>query len=165
MIIILEGFDESGKSTLAKKLAHKTGFSVVHPGKRPFDSDDALRMSDQQAGLFSFAESIDLILDRATCISSNCYTWHTTNIFARHQMQILESKHIKVIYCKYNGEPLKVSEHDRDGSVGIARKNKDLIIDRYNELFKSIPHCVYDYKDPNAFYTVAKYIGFDLFDK
>lgn len=165
MIIILEGFDESGKSALAQKLSKRTGFNVSHPGKRPFDSNDALNMADKQSGLFEFAKDVNLILDRVTCISSNCYTWHTSNIFARHQLQIIDSKYIKVIYCKYNGAPLTVSDHDRDGSVGFARKNKDQIIERYNNLFAGIPHCEYDYKDSDAFYKVAKYIGFDNFDK
>lgn len=166
VIIILEGFDESGKSALAQKLAERLpGFKVVHPGKRPFDADDALRMADIQSGLFHFAEHVNLIMDRVTCISSNCYTWHTTSLFARHQIQIMESKHIKVIHCLHKGAPLTVSEHDRDGSVGIARKNKDQIIERYNELFKGIEHCEYDYTDRESFYKVAKYIGFDNFDK
>ena len=164
-IIILEGFDESGKSALAQKLSARTGFNISHPGKRPFDADDALRMADIQSGLLHFAKDVDLILDRVTCISSNCYTWHVTDLFSRHQLQIINSEHIKVIHCKYNGAPLTVSEHDRDGSVGFARKNKDQIIERYNQLFAGIPHCEYDYTDLDSFYKVAKYIGFDRFDK
>ena len=165
MIIILEGFDESGKSTLANKLAGRLGFKVVHPGKRPFDVDDALRMADIQSGLFHFAKDVDLIIDRVTCISSNCYTWRSTDLFSRHQTQIIDSKHIKVIHCKYNGAQLTVSEHDRDGSVGFARKNKEQIIERYSQLFAEIPHCEYDYTNPNSFQDVAKFIGFELFDK
>ena len=164
-IIILEGFDESGKSALAQKLSERTGFKISHPGKRPFDADDALRMADIQSGLFHFAKDVDLILDRVTCISSNCYTWHVTDLFSRHQLQIINSEHIKVIHCKYNGAPLTVSEHDRDGSVGFARKNKDQIVERYNQLFAGIPHCEYDYTNSDSFYKVAKYIGFDNFDK
>ena len=164
-IIILEGFDESGKSALAQKLSERTGFKISHPGKRPFDADDALRMADIQSGLFHFAKDVDLILDRVTCISSNCYTWHVTDLFSRYQLQIINSEHIKVIHCKYNGAPLTVSEHDRDGSVGFARKNKDQIIERYNQLFAGIPHCEYDYTDSDSFYKVAKYIGFEKFDK
>ena len=165
MIIILEGFDESGKSALAKKLSERIGFNVSHPGKRPFDMDDALHMADTQSGLIHFAKDVNLILDRVTCISSNCYTWQTTDLFARYQTQIINSKYVKVIHCKYNGAPLTVSEHDRDGSVGFARKNKEQIIERYNQLFAGIPHCEYDYTNPNSFQDVAKYIGFELFDK
>ncbi len=165
MIIILEGFDESGKSTLAQKLSERIGFNVSHPGKRPFDVDDALRMADIQSGLFHFAKDVDLIIDRVTCISSNCYTWRSTDLFSRHQTQIINSKHVKVIHCKYNGAPLTVSEHDRDGSVGFARKNKEQIIERYNQLFAGIPHCEYDYTNSNSFQDVAKFIGFELFDK
>ena len=162
MIIILEGFDESGKSSLAKKLAEKTGVPVVHPGKRPFDFDDAEAMAIRQFGLLSFAKDVNLILDRATCISSFCYTWHMTDLFAKYQSQIILDPNILIIYCKYNGKKLTVSEHDRDGSVGIARKNKDQIIERYNSLFKGIPHHEYDYLDPKAFEKVAKYIGLEL---
>jgi len=165
MIIILEGFDESGKSALAKKLSERIGFNVSHPGKRPFDMDDALRMADIQSGLIHFAKDVNLILDRVTCISSDCYTWRTTDLFAKHQMQIINSEYVKVIYCKYNGAPLTVSEHDRNGSVDFARKNKEQIIERYNQLFAGIPHCEYDYTNPNSFQDVAKYIGFELFDK
>lgn len=165
MIIILEGFDESGKSTLANKLSERIGFNVSHPGKRPFDVGDALRMADIQSGLFHFAKDVDLILDRVTCISSNCYTWHSSDLFARYQTQIIDSKHIKIIHCKYKGAPLTISEHDRDGSVSFARKNKEQIVERYNKLFAGIPHCEYDYTNPNSFQDVAKYIGFELFDK
>ena len=165
MIIILEGFDESGKSALAKKLSERIGFNVSHPGKRPFDIDDALRMADIQSGLLHFAKDVNLILDRVTCISSNCYTWQSTDLFARHQTQIINSNHVKVIHCKHNGAPLTESEHDRDESVNFARKNKEQIIERYNQLFAGIPHCEYDYTNPNSFQNVAKYIGFELFDK
>lgn len=165
MIIILEGFDESGKSTLANKLAGRLGIKVVHPGPKPIDMIDAKDMVDIQSGLLHFAKDVDLILDRVTCISSNCYTWRTTDLFAKHQAQIIDSKHIKVIHCKYNGAPLTVSEHDRDRSVSFARKNKEQIIERYNQLFAGIPHCEYDYTNPNSFQDVAKYIGFELFDK
>lgn len=158
MIIILEGFDESGKSTLAKQLSEITGFKVLHPGKRPIDIDDAIEMMQEQKGLLAFASHCDLIMDRVTCISSFCYTWGSTDIFAKYQIQITDSKHIIVIHCKYNGEKLTVSEHDRDGSVDIARKNKDAIIARYNNLFKHIKHIEYDYKDTKSYRKVVNNI-------
>lgn len=164
MIIVLEGFDESGKSTLAQALSAKTGFKILHPGKRPFDLTHAINMSITQSGLLHYAAHVDLILDRVTCISSYCYTWFATDWFAKFQSQINESEDIVIIHCKYNGEKLTVSEHDRDGSVGIARKNKDAIIDRYNNLFKSIKHIEYDYTDLNAFHKVVSAIGIDKFN-
>ena len=54
-----------------------------------------------------------------------------------------------------------IREPDCHNRSQLIRK----IIQNYVDVFKNIGHCVYDYKDPDAFYKVAKYIGFDRFDK
>ena len=168
MIIILEGFDESGKSTLANKLAGRLGFKVVHPGPKPIDINDAKQMAACQFGLMTFAHHVNLILDRVTCISSHCYMMNTTNEFKSAQVAInvLESQgHIKVIRCIAYPTTLKQTENDTSDSLEHADRNRQKIIQNYQDLLKNIGHCVYDYKDPDAFYKVAKYIGFELFDK
>lgn len=168
MIIILEGFDESGKSTLANKLAGRLGFKVVHPGPKPFDIDDAKQMAARQFGLMTFAQHVNLILDRVTCISSHCYMMNITYEFKSEQaaIDVLESQgHIKVIRCISYPTELKQTENDTLDSIEHASINRQQIIQNYQNLFMNIGHCVYDYKDPDAFYKVAKYIGFELFDK
>lgn len=168
MIIILEGFDESGKSTLANKLAGRLGIKVVHPGPKPIDLNDAKAMASRQFGLMSFAQHVDLILDRVTCISSHCYMMGITNEFKSEQaaIDVLESQgHIKVIRCVSYPTELKQTENDTTDSQIYADKNRESIIQNYINLFGNIGHCVYDYKDPDAFYKVAKYIGFDMFGK
>ena len=168
MIIILEGFDESGKSTLANKLAGRLGIKVVHPGPKPIDINDAKQMASHQFGLMTFAQHVNLILDRVTCISSHCYMMDITNEFKYEQaaINVVESQgHIKLIRCISYPTTLKQTENDTFDSIGHADRNRQKIIQNYQDVFKNIGHCVYDYKDPDAFYKVAKYIGFDKFDK
>lgn len=168
MIIILEGFDESGKSTLANKLAGRLGIKVVHPGPKPVDINDAKGLAARQFGLMTFAQHVNLILDRVTCISSHCYMMNVTNEFKSEQavINVLESQgHVKVIRCISYPTELKQTENDTFDSLEHADRNRQLIIQNYVDVFKNIGHCVYDYKDPDAFYKVAKYIGFELFDK
>lgn len=168
MIIILEGFDESGKSTLANKLAGRLGIKVVHPGPKPIDIDDAKQMAARQFGLMTFAQHVNLILDRVTCISSHCYMMNITNEFKSEQaaINVLESQgHVKVIRCISYPAALKQTENDTSDSLEHASRNRHQIIQNYQSVFMNIGHHVYNYKDPDAFYKVAKYIGFDMFDK
>ena len=168
MIIILEGFDESGKSTLASKLSDRLSYKIVHPGRKPENIDEAKDMAAQQFGLMTFAKHVDLILDRVTCISSHCYMMNITHEFKSEQatINLLEREgFVKVIRCISYPTNLKRTANDTADSVKYAELNRQQIITNYVNLFKTIEHCVYDYKDPDSFYKVAKYIGFDLFDK
>ena len=91
-----------------------------------------------------------------------------TNEFKSEQaaINVLESQgHVKVIRCISYPTALKQTENDTIDSLEHASINRQQIIQNYQNVFMNIGHCVYDYKDPDAFYKVAKYIGFELFDK
>ena len=69
-MIVVEGFDFSGKSTLAKALGDRLGWPVVHTGGPTADVDDVRRCLRRSRERFSTKN----VQDRTTHISEACYS-------------------------------------------------------------------------------------------
>lgn len=160
MIIILEGFDEAGKSTLAAKLGEKLGWPTIHPGKRPKNVEEAYKMCDNQVGLFSFSNQLNLIMDRVSCISAGCYQFGT-NAFSTYYKKLAMDDNILLVRCISYPENIVQKETDDEQSVQHAIDNQESIIKSYIELFQQFDHVIYDYKDKDSFYKLMKRIGFE----
>lgn len=148
MAIILEGMDNSGKSTLAKKF----GLEVVHPGPRPRTwGEEQTCMIDQQRDA-----RLPIVMDRVTCISSQVYK---KKLFDKVYMEYLDplvyTHNCVVIYCRPPaGVILDMTRHeaksyDTKEHLASVQKNARLYIESYDKLFKSTPHLVYNYITPN----------------
>lgn len=146
MIIILEGFDGTGKSTLAKQLSNELGFNATHPGKRPTTKDEIVSMTRDQVGLFTYAKHVNLIMDRCTPISSLCYNLGmpegtqlqmTLSSLNKLTFKLIEMDDIVIVHCKnFFGEMIK-SEHDDSTSLFFAEKNRVKIMHNYKTLLQS----------------------------
>lgn len=69
-MIVVEGFDFSGKSTLAQAIGDRLGWPVVHTGGPTTDVDDVRRCLRRSRERFSQPN----VQDRTTHISEACYS-------------------------------------------------------------------------------------------
>ena len=147
MAIIVEGFDNSGKSTLARSL----GFEVLHPGPRPKslgeEYDCFVKQLDQARK--------PVVMDRVTCISTPCYTSKDWQNYAHWVRRMTEMPHCVIIYCRPPIEAIKdFSRHickgyDEAKHVQWLIDNAERVVDNYDLYMSQVPHMKYDYTDPN----------------
>lgn len=148
MAIILEGFDNSGKSTLAASF----GLDVVHPGPRPrsfWEEIDFLETQLRECRL-------PIVMDRVTSVSTPCYTGDLYNPRYRNNIrEMLGTPHCVLIYCR---PPLEViqdfsrhqaKDYDENHRLNWLSKNAEKIVSNYDKYLRGLPHLVYDYTNPN----------------
>ena len=167
MIIVLEGFDGSGKSTLTKMLSkfYQNKIKFWHPGAPPKSDGEAIVRCHEQNGLFKVANHINLIMDRTTCISNEAYTLMGSDFnYDQFRQSLAALDGILIVYCKTSemeNQDFIPSEHDIEGSIDHAKLNASKIINCYDiimEEFKSGKYFEYDYKDENSFNHLVEYI-------
>ena len=149
MAVILEGMDNSGKSTLAKKF----GLEVVHPGPRPKTWGEEQTCLENQL----LDARLPIVMDRVTCISSQVYKGP---LFDKKYTEFLDrmvyTRHCVIIYCR---PPIDVildmgrheaKSYDTKEHLAAVYKNARHYIEAYDKLFKSTPHLVYNYTKPDS---------------
>lgn len=150
MAIILEGFDNSGKSTLAASF----GLDVIHPGPRPKTFDEERIYLDAQETMCGQ----EFVLDRVTAISTPVYTgikspWDQRYIDRLNRM--LSTMHCVLIYCRPPIEVIldfskhEVKPHDTSEHIAEIQESSYQIIKRYDEFMDQFPHRKYDYTNPD----------------
>lgn len=140
MIVILEGPDNAGKSTLANKLKADLNLEVVHPGGPPKNIADAIARCVEQSAVFSMSAEVNFIYDRVTCISDMIYRgvpeYH--RVFKKFQAQFCRSMNVVIIICRPSNERLRnfddhvTKEHETEEVVQHAKDNVDRIISEYD---------------------------------
>lgn len=148
MAIILEGFDNSGKSTLAKKF----GLEVIHPGPRPKTWGEEQRCLDDQLR----DARLPIVMDRVTCISSQIYT---RRLFDKLYMEYLDhtvyTRNCVIIYCRPPMDVIldmtkhEIKAYDTKAHIDEIGRNAKTYLWDYDKLFKSTPHLVYNYIKPD----------------
>lgn len=164
MIIVIEGAENSGKSTLAKKLSEALGLEVVHPGGAPKNIAEAIyRCSEQHVASLS-GSFVSFIYDRVTCISDKIYRgkpqYHS--IFNEYLTFMMDDEqNVIFIFCRASDERMKcfddheMKEHDTVEAIEYAKDNISRIIKEYDDLIAEHvdkPNvCRYDFEaDPNG---------------
>lgn len=143
MIVVLEGADNSGKSTLAKKLSSEFSIEVVHPGGPPKNISDALLRCNEQAIILNSSDSVSFVYDRITCISDFVYRGNTryNKIFRQYQNHLRYAPDLMIIYCRPSDERLLkfddhvMQDHEDESVVEHAKLNVHRTIATYDELF------------------------------
>lgn len=97
-MIIVEGFDASGKSTLAKKIADKLGWPVLHTGGPTKNYDDVvscLARSRKRMAMY-------VVQDRITHVSEAVYSMLTQPKQSAVAIRCLHEIHdgVTMIYCR-----------------------------------------------------------------
>jgi len=144
-MIILEGPDNGGKSTLA----YKFGLPVVHPGGAPKTPDEEQIMFRRQFRVCT----TKIVHDRVTCISQQVYQKRLKDPYYHlHAKLLAGSAHCVIIYCRPDDEELldftkhSVAEHDTEEQMAYVRSNAELFVRSYDILMSDLPHIKYNYK-------------------
>jgi hypothetical protein len=146
--IIVEGFDNSGKSTLAKSF----NLEVIHPGPAPKGKWEEIRCLSEQAK----NARLPVVLDRVTCISSQVYAGRMFDPILMDAMKnLLDTHHCIVIYCRPPIETIMdfrnhtVVAHDNQSQINWMQKNALRLVGLYDQLMNTIPHMLYDWTNPD----------------
>lgn len=147
MAIILEGFDNSGKSTLAASF----GMRIVHPGPRPVsDGEEAMCLDYQLETCQDYR-----VMDRITSVSTPCYTGNFASTYQEYLDAMLQKRHCVLVYCR---PPLEVimdfsrhvaKSYDEESKILWLRDNAEAIVGRYDLYMSQFPHLKYDYTNPD----------------
>lgn len=144
MAIILEGFDNSGKSTLAKRL----GLPIIHAGGAPKTDEQLQQYLADQA---KYADRA-VVLDRVSCISHQVYGNNMLNSnLMRHLKDFTQNDHVVLVYCRPPVEIMTnftshiVKDHDSIEHLEDIMQNAQTYIDRYDGIMAYVSHVKYDY--------------------
>lgn len=148
MAIILEGMDNSGKSTLASKF----GLEVLHPGPAPKTKVDELAFLD-----FHLKECrLPIVMDRVTCISQQVYQKRLFNdLHMSYLNKMINTQYCIIIYCRPPDEVIldfnnhNIKEYDTKEHIAKIKNNAKLYLDSYDKLMYNIPHLKYNYTIDN----------------
>lgn len=149
MAIILEGFDNSGKSTLAASF----GLEVLHPGPRPKTIVEEMDCIHHQLAKASEA----VVMDRVTCLSMPAYAGNRPfhRLYKRHVLELASKPHCVIIYCRPPIETIldfsthKAKAYDTHESEMTLRRKARTIIGNYDNSMFHVPHLKYDYTNPD----------------
>lgn len=142
MIIILEGPDNAGKSTLGNKLSVDLGIDLVHPGGPPKNIVEVINRCQEQSNVFNMSTAVDVMFDRITCISDQIYRGRPEfdNVFIAYQNHLRSCKNVIVIYCRPSDDRVKnfddhvQKDHEDAAVVQHAKDNVDRIVYDYDSL-------------------------------
>lgn len=146
MAIVLEGFDNSGKSTLARTLP----FPVMHPGPRPKTQEEEDKCLNKQM----FYANQRFTMDRVTCVSTACYQ-AKVQPYIMWARSMANTEHCVFVYCRPPLEAIMdfsrhiVKSYDDEFQLGWLKANGERIVSRYDDYFRFIPHIRYDYTNPD----------------
>lgn len=141
MIIVLEGADNSGKSTLAKYLAAATGFPVVD-GKGPPKSLEEINSRVEEHLKFDH-----VIFDRHACVSNTIYDAYRETSIPVDPLLIAEfyDSNPLFIYCTSDGSLSShiLNEKDTPEHVQLLVDHNHKIVADYDEWAKEHANWVY----------------------
>jgi len=156
-MIIVEGCDNAGKTTLVSKLSADHRLLVLNNRQRPLslqDSDDYLKLT------IPLAQRFKTIFDRWQPISEpiygpicrNTYLFESVDIAFQHKALLMAKLQPMVIYCRPSNEKI-LNFGDREQMDGVIL-NATKIIDGYDRMMDWIagywfPVVRYDYEHDN----------------
>lgn len=161
MGIIVEGADNSGKTTLVNDLSRRLMVPAFHAGGPPGSDAIALRLCAEQ---LTQCDS-PCILDRVTPISRQIYENRMgDDNLNQYLKRMLDHKFAIVIYCRPPNEKLmdlsnhKVRPEESDEHIKYVTENQQHFIKSYDRLMSKIPHISYDWTKETDFDTLAKHL-------
>ena len=143
MIIIIEGPDGSGKTTLANQLSKQTGYKIIHR-TRPKTEEEKAIMMDEYLRIIRSGESI--IFDRCW-YSEMIYgpVMRNASAISYPQMYDLERWLMEVgaiiIYCTDAKQALWARCQERGEDYIVDKTTFNSICDGYDALF-ALPHLI-----------------------
>ncbi len=150
-MIIVEGFDGSGKTTAALKLSEWMAFKYLHAGSKPDDVTASLDRCHARMGM-------PVVQDRITHISEAVYGLLTRRENAKLALERLSDLMAAklLVYCRpsittilKNVYEHKMKAHDIPEDVDAFKLNAELLIQEYDATIdyarRYVSVVVYDY--------------------
>lgn len=159
MMVIVEGMDNSGKTTLVNQLRVKYPFSVVH--SRTYRNSDPDSWMDATLEIIEASRKKDILCDRFPAITESVYgpVLRGRNVLGEHPrwvnlLQELAKVRPVIIYCRPPDMQLTNWGY-REQMDGVKKHAFDLIhqYDCVMGVFKDV--CRYDYTQPLTLYEVC----------
>lgn len=153
--VVLEGPDNSGKTTLAQRLCKVARARYFHPGGAPAD------LQAERACLIDQQQLVDerpVVIDRVTCISQQVYNPdpELDRVRDRHLAILAMNANVFIVYCRPSNEHLtdvanftwrpEETEEHRQKIVQRAIE----WVERYDRLMQRVACVHYDFKDSSA---------------
>lgn len=149
-MIVLEGADNSGKSTLAAKFS---GIPVYTAGPAPKNDEEEDKCLIEQMNRVPKT----CVQDRLTCISQQVYANRLFDTkLASYVLDMIKMPTMIVVYCRPPDRVLmdfsthNVKSYDTEDHLRKILDNQHTFIDRYDSLMSTIPHMHYDWTDPDV---------------
>lgn len=146
-LIIVEGPDNSGKSTLIQALASQLKLPMARTYRMPQTEEDIQRWHN-----WANAAPHPLILDRHPAISDLIYSplvRNTTGSSSLRLASACRNGHY-LIYCRPHWDTIAASFHEREQLEGTHEKLHDLIRSYDNLMDEMDPNFIYNWENPKA---------------
>lgn len=156
--IIFEGADASGKSTLARKVAEKSGRRLFLAGGAPKDFAEMWRMIDQQTTALESGQ----LIDRVSSVSQQVYReglWQNAALDSVIKNYVQDG-HL-LVYCRPPNhvmlDPMKHvwKDYDTEDWKATVLAKQPTYIQRYDMLMAPLPCIVYDWTSEDATHIEA----------
>jgi len=145
-MIVLEGPDNSGKTTLADALRREFAFEKFTAGPAPSTHDELVRcLHDQEGRIWQ-----PCIHDRVTCISQQVYSGRDAMLDAFLRRMAGPAV---IVYCRAPERTLmdfsthRVKGYDTEESLRRLMDRQHEYIGRYDDLMSTVGHVKYDWTD------------------
>ena len=146
-MIIIEGPDNSGKSTLIQSLSHQLKLPSAKTYRMPQTEEDIQRWHN-----WANAAPYPLILDRHPAISDCVYSPLVRNTPGASSLRLANAcrnEHY-LIYCRPHWDTIAASYNEREQLEGTHEKLPDLIRS-YDKLMEELdPNFIYNWENPKA---------------
>ena len=165
MNIILEGFDGTGKSTLAKAIEKDVGLTVYHSDGRPLDRQDYDHRLHERRKFVEHHPNV--LFDRHTVISEHIYRNTGGATFDDILCEIMACRIEVIVHC--TGSVLTVcpehdgSERDKADTERLKEHAPEylLLYDiLMSDLERYFPVIKFDFSEPNDTERVINFLNF-----
>lgn len=162
-MLIVEGMDNSGKSTLTQKLSQDLDLAVLHsPSEYRYNFDKMMDWMENE-----MENQRPVIYDRISPISDSVYgpiirggTPYNNTVQGQKIFQKLKQMKHFIIYCRPPAEKILGFGDGREQMVGVHENGRTLLAAYDNKIGNMVDTgwriFIYDYTDPTAYKTLLK---------
>lgn len=145
-MIVMEGADNSGKSTFGRSIA----LPYFSAGPAPKDARELRNCLSEQRARAPFA----CIQDRLTCISQQIYSDDPTSTLLQGELvALIDMEVVVVVYCRPPERTLmdlsthRLKSYDTEENMEKIVLHQHEYIRKYDDLMSTIPHIIYDWTE------------------
>lgn len=154
--VILEGPDNSGKTTFAKRLCEVSGAKYYHPGGAPADAQVEQQFLLEQQ--LKADRGGPVVMDRVTSVSQQVYNPDAERDADRfrHLQLLLRGQFVFLVYCRPSNEHLSNTSNFTWRPEEAEEHRQKIItrsfewVQRYDDLMARVPCLHYDFQDTAA---------------